>query len=98
MRRHSLLARQRRQMVKRHSVHLGRLAAAVLAFVTLAVAALAAAAAAVPRNTYLVHNLVADQPGKADRVDTNLINTWGLASLASSPWWVVDNGRDLATV
>src|SRR4051794_6209257 len=87
----------RRKMLERNSVHLGRLAALV-AFATFLVAALAAAAAAVPRNNYVVHNLVADQPGKADRVDGKLINAWGLASLPSSPWWVADNGADLATV
>jgi uncharacterized protein (TIGR03118 family) len=79
------------------SARLGSLAA-TLAVLMLVFAALAAATSTSPRNTYVVHNLVADQPGKADRVDADLINAWGLASLSSSPWWVTDNGTDRATV
>ena len=68
--------------------------------------AIAAAAfgAAAPRaseeagNVYVVHNLVSDQPGVADLQDTHLVNGWGLTRLATSPWWVADNGTGLSTL
>jgi uncharacterized protein (TIGR03118 family) len=43
-------------------------------------------------------NLVSDQPGVAALQDTNLVNAWGLASSASSPFWVSDNGMGVATL
>lgn len=55
-------------------------------------------AATPPGNAYLVHNLVADQPGIADNTDPNLINPWGLYSSATSPFWANDAGTGLATV
>jgi uncharacterized protein (TIGR03118 family) len=55
-------------------------------------------AGAAPRNTYVVHNLVSDQAGKADHVDPNLVNAWGLAARVDSPWWVADNRTSKATV
>jgi len=47
---------------------------------------------------YVTHNLVSDQAGMADHVDSNLVNAWGLTALPGSPWWVADNGADVATV
>ena len=49
-------------------------------------------------NAYLVHNLVADQPGLADYTDTNLINPWGIYTTATSPFWVSDAGTGLSAV
>jgi uncharacterized protein (TIGR03118 family) len=72
--------------------------AGAAAATALAAAALAAPAAAAPRNNYVTHNLVSDHAGKADHVDPNLENAWGLASRVDSPWWVADNGTNLATV
>ena len=63
-----------------------------------ALAAVALAASAGPGNTYVAHNLVSDQAGNADHLDPNLVNSWGLASRVDSPWWVADNGTNLATV
>ena len=74
------------------------LAAVALAAMALAEAALAAPAAAAPRNNYLTHNLVSDEAGKADHLDPNLENAWGLAARVDSPWWVADNGTNRATV
>jgi uncharacterized protein (TIGR03118 family) len=54
--------------------------------------------AAAENNTYVVHNLVSDVPGMADHVDANLVNGWGLTSLAGSPWWVADNGTSVSTL
>ncbi len=39
-------------------------------------------------NTFLVHNLVADQAGVADVTDPNLVNPWGNGFSAASPFWV----------
>ena len=49
-------------------------------------------------NNYLVHNLVADQTGVADHTDPNLVNPWGNAFSATSPFWIGDNGTGLSTL
>ena len=49
-------------------------------------------------NAYLVHNLVADQPGVADHTDPNLINPWGNAFSATSPFWVGNNHSGTSTL
>ena len=49
-------------------------------------------------NAYIQHNLVADQSGIADVTDPNLVNPWGIAISATSPFWISDNGTGLATV
>ena len=56
------------------------------------------ASSATPANAYLVHNLVADQPGIADFTDPNLVNPWGFATSATSPFWLTDGGAGLSTV
>jgi uncharacterized protein (TIGR03118 family) len=66
----------------------GTLAAVAL---SLALAAATPVAAAPPGNTYTVTPLVSDVPGAALNPDPNLVNGWGLARSASSPWWVADN-------
>lgn len=43
-------------------------------------------------------NLVSDIPGLARVTDPSLVNSWGLASSASSPWWVADNGTGVSTL
>src|SRR5581483_11421584 len=55
-------------------------------------------AATPPGNAYLVHLLVADQPGIADNTDPNLVNPWGIYTSATSPFWVSDAGTGLSTV
>jgi uncharacterized protein (TIGR03118 family) len=62
-----------------------------------AFAALAAAQSTAP-NTYLVHNLVSDLPGVADKTDANLKNPWGNAFSSGSPFWVGDNVTGLSTL
>ncbi len=49
-------------------------------------------------NAYIQHNLIADTPGVADLTDPNLVNPWGIALTATSPFWISDNGTGLATV
>lgn len=49
-------------------------------------------------NAYIQHNLISDQAGMADFTDPNLVNPWGIAHSATSPFWISDNGTGLATV
>ena len=51
-----------------------------------------------PPNHYIQHNLVADTAGVADVTDPNLVNPWGIALSATSPFWISDNGTGLATI
>jgi uncharacterized protein (TIGR03118 family) len=79
------------------------LRARALPLAALLVAAVIAAgvAAAAPREhdqSFVVTRLVSNQSGVAAHVDGNLVNAWGLAASATSPWWVADNEPSLATV
>jgi len=51
---------------------------------------------------YIQTNLVSSIPGvgtnPTNPLDTQLINSWGLARSPSSPWWVADNGTGLSTL
>src|SRR5438132_8112451 len=47
---------------------------------------------------YTQHNLVSDGAVPADHVDADLVNPWGLAASATSPWWVSDNGTGKSTL
>ncbi len=47
---------------------------------------------------YVQRNLVSDGAIPAQLVDAELVNSWGLVSSATSPWWVADNGTGLATL
>src|SRR6266498_3415371 len=49
-------------------------------------------------NDYGQINLVSDIPGLAVTTDLNLVNPWGLAASATSPFWVADNGKGVATL
>jgi uncharacterized protein (TIGR03118 family) len=70
--------------------------APLLAGVLLSLAAAPCAADA--GNAYLQHNLVADTAGIADHTDPNLVNAWGIAASATSPFWVNDGGTGLSTL
>jgi uncharacterized protein (TIGR03118 family) len=50
------------------------------------------------QNAYRQHNLVSDLPGKADRTDPNLVNPWGIATSATSPFWLSDNHAGFSTL
>lgn len=65
--------------------------AASLAFVIGTFAAPAVAA-------YVQTNLVSDIPGVAASFDPNLKNPWGIASSATSPFWVSNNGTGTSTL
>src|SRR5262245_385100 len=58
----------------------------------------AAAFAAPVADGYEQHNLISDLPGRADRVDLNLVNPWGLTISPMGPWWVANNGKGNSTV
>src|SRR5580693_8370023 len=63
-----------------------------------ALISLASAATPSPANSYLVHNLVYDLPDTADFQDPNLVNPWGVATTATSPFWLGNNGTGTSTL
>jgi uncharacterized protein (TIGR03118 family) len=68
--------------------------------VGVSVAAALAVGAARPASAqfYKQHNLVSDGAIQADIVDPDLVNAWGLAASATSPWWVADNATGKSTL
>jgi uncharacterized protein (TIGR03118 family) len=76
--------------------NLGRGGLALAALVAALIATMPLGAA--EDNSYTVTPLVSDQPGVAPVVDADLVNAWGLAASASSPWWVADNGTSKSTL
>ena len=49
-------------------------------------------------NAYLQHNLISDLPGVADKMDSNLVNPWGIATSGTSPFWISNNHSGTITV
>jgi uncharacterized protein (TIGR03118 family) len=49
-------------------------------------------------DSYTQRNLTSDIPGMAANLDANLVNPWGLAASATSPFWVSDNGTGVSTL
>src|SRR5262249_2709616 len=47
---------------------------------------------------YRQTNLVSDQPGVAAVTDPNLVTPWGMAFAVTSPFWLADEGADVATL
>jgi uncharacterized protein (TIGR03118 family) len=47
---------------------------------------------------FVQRNLVSDVPGMAETTDPNLINPWGLAQSAGSPFWISDNNAGVSTL
>ena len=68
--------------------------------VTAASLVLASPAAAAPSDQYVTHNLMSSNTTliPADRQDPLLINPWGLAASAGSPWWPVNQGSNTSTI
>src|SRR6202035_4523612 len=48
--------------------------------------------------SFMQTNLVSDGFVPAPTIDPNLINPWGIAQSATSPFWVSDNGMGVTTV
>src|SRR3954453_2982139 len=72
--------------------------AIAMAVLSLALVAAGPLPAAPPGDSYTVTPLASDIPGVAPTFDANLVNGWGLARSATSPWWVADNGSDKTTI
>jgi uncharacterized protein (TIGR03118 family) len=68
-----------------------------VAVLSLALVAALQAAAGPPGGDYTVTDLVSNLPGAVQPPDPDLVNGWGLARSATSPWWVADNGPDPST-
>ena len=49
-------------------------------------------------NAYHQMNLVSDVPGLALRVDSNLVNPWGMAFSPTGPFWIANAGTGTSTV
>jgi len=49
-------------------------------------------------NAYRQTNLVSDIPGAGRILDPNLVNPWGIAQSATSPFWVSNNGTGTSTL
>ena len=47
---------------------------------------------------FLQTNLTSDLSGLAANQDTHLVNPWGIAFSATSPFWISDNGTGLSTL
>ena len=43
-------------------------------------------------------NLVSDTPGLAQVTDPNLVNPWGITASPTSPFWIGDQGANVATL
>src|SRR4029078_6501057 len=69
-----------------------------LAAVALLLLAVVPVGAKSPHSAYDVHVLVSDVPRAGDVTDANLVNAWGLARTAGSPWWVADADTEVSTL
>jgi uncharacterized protein (TIGR03118 family) len=47
---------------------------------------------------YVQDNLVSNQTGVAANTDPNLVNPWGMSFSPTSPFWISDQGTNLATL
>src|SRR5580658_5338020 len=81
-------------MQKTRSIYLP----AAICAAAISLASAAAPATPTTANSYLVHNLVSDLPDTADFQDPNLINPWGIATSATSPFWIGNNGTGTSTL
>jgi uncharacterized protein (TIGR03118 family) len=68
----------------------------------LAIAALAAgpvtAANSNAMNSYTVTSLVSDTGVDGSRIDSHLVNGWGITAGPTTPWWVANNGTDTSSL
>jgi uncharacterized protein (TIGR03118 family) len=75
--------------------HLGKTSVPALGLLALSLAAQNLFA---QPNTFVQTNLVSDIPGLAAHTDPNLVNPWGIAETATSPFWIADNGSGVTTL
>ncbi len=75
-----------------------RLILAACAYSLLNLMAIPAFAQGGKANAYVQHNLVSDIPGMADATDPNLVDPWGMAFSATSPFWISNAGKSNSTL
>ena len=68
------------------------------ALTTATALAVALAPATLSADTFVQTNLVANTSGVAAVTDPNLINPWGVAFTATSPFWISDQGSGVSTL
>ena len=51
----------------------------------------------VPSTKYTMNKLTSDIPGFAAQTDPNLVNPWGIAMTATSPFWISNNRSQSST-
>jgi uncharacterized protein (TIGR03118 family) len=78
---------------RRHSV-----TRAIARALSVATVAMLMARSATAQNRYQQHNLVSDIPGLADFLDLSLVNPWGIATSATSPFWISNAETGTSTV
>lgn len=77
-------------MLRRNSIH---------GFVSMACGvAFLCAPARLSASAYTQTNLVSNVPGLASSTDPNLVNPWGVSFSPTSPFWVSDQGKGVATL
>ncbi|MEA2636230.1 MAG: hypothetical protein QOH92_2997 [Chloroflexota bacterium] len=54
--------------------------------------------AGIARGAFREADLVSNIPGRAQHLDTHLVNPWGISASASSPMWVSDNNAGVTTL
>jgi uncharacterized protein (TIGR03118 family) len=54
--------------------------------------------AGIARGSFRETDLVSNIPGRAQHLDPNLVNPWGISASSSSPMWVSDNNAGVATL
>ena len=52
----------------------------------------------IPATKYSMNKLTSDIPGFATNTDPNLVNPWGIAMTATSPFWIANNGSQSSTL
>jgi uncharacterized protein (TIGR03118 family) len=56
------------------------------------------ASAGIARGSFRETDLVSNIPGRAQHLDPNLVNPWGISASSSSPMWVSDNNAGVSTL
>jgi uncharacterized protein (TIGR03118 family) len=82
--------------LKAHTPLKARAGFAAIIFVAMMVPLLGSGYASA--DSFVQTNLVSDIPGIATNTDPNLKNPWGMTSSSMSPFWISDNGANVATL
>ena len=81
-------------------MHARRLLTAALAFATAVgmTAPTIGASAGIARGSFRETDLVSNIPGRAQHLDPNLVNPWGISAGPATPMWVSDNNAGVTTL